>query len=180
MRDIIALNVSFLGTDSTCETAHHGTADCWFDAYSLCAKSIVSENLGWWDFTSCLYSKQDLLCPVSWDNSTQECGAEPYDATVFATVVDACASSASFTDEQQAEVDACAVDADGTMASQGAALVTADMVYSTAKNGGGRPTWIYVAGSLVDGGDYDDVDSWANAVSAAICAAYHGDSEACS
>ena len=181
MRDIINLNVSFLGTDSTCESAHHGTGDCWFDAYSLCAKSIVAADFGWWDFTSCMYSKQETLCPETWDSSSQECGVESYNDTAFSTVVESCAASTSLTTDEKADLDACVVDADtGAMASEGAALVSTDMQYATQKNGGGKPTWIYVAGSLVDGDDYDDVDTWAEAVSTAICAAYDGDSEACS
>ena len=116
------------------------------------------------------------LCPETWDGS--ECGAEDYNATSFDPAATGCEAEAGYA--------AGALTAKAIGVNQitpwATAALSDDIAFSIANDpsaGGGpepgpMPTWIMVAGEVVDSGAYATPEAWAADVLIKVCAAYSG------
>lgn len=187
LRNVTDFYINFLGPwngTGTCATEHHGEMDCYGDLFHLCGRAATrrrEEDTRYVDFSNCLFHSQQDLCANTWDDDTQACGYSSWSevSAYFPPVVSACAESAGFTDDETAAMDRCALDpSTNTMAAAGRALLVADFQIATAHDVE-TPVWVLVNGSLVDSTD-KDADTWAAELTAAICAAYQGETPSCS
>lgn len=155
-------------------TTHHGESDCYADVYNLCARKITGDDLAaYWPFTECIFNNQANLCTDTWDVS--ECGASDYDPVAFDTVVANCSTVAGMAPEVATAVITCAVNEDHTgMSDIGSELLASNFAASASIDPEGKPSWITVAGELVDENDYETAEAWGDAVLAAVCKAYEG------
>lgn len=155
---------------------HHGESDCYADLYNLCARNITGGELAaYWPFTECIFMNQANLCLDTWDTANEECGASDYDPISFDAVIANCSNVAGMAPDVATAVVNCAVNGDHTgMAADGSKLLVRNFEASASSDPEGKPSWITVAGELVDENDYETVDAWGDAVLAAVCSAYEG------